>query len=219
MTTGSAEDLRDRPERWEVLETLTRFEGAKIAVRTDTVAMPGGISARRDLVVHPGSVGILVLDDSDPHDPQVLVLSQYRHPVGMRLWELPAGLLDAPGESAVLAAARELAEEAHLAAEEWRVLVDLYSTPGCSDEAVRIFLARGHRPLDGERPAGVHEEADMELRWVALRDLVAGVLAGRLTNPLVVIGSLALQAARTGAGIDALRRPEAPWAARPATVP
>lgn len=217
MSSDPADGARlvDTPEAWLVRASRTAFQGAKIAIRVDEVEMPGDFTAVRDLVVHPGSVGVLVLDEADPDAPRVLVLSQYRHPVSRRLWEFPAGLLDEPGESALLAAQRELAEEAHLTGGDWRVLVDAYTTPGCSDEAVRLYVARGTRPIGGARVAGIHEEADMELRWVDLDALVTGVLAGDLHNPLVVIGALALQAALARPGrLDALRSADSPWSDR-----
>ena len=94
----------------------------------------------------------------------MLVLRQYRHPVRHKLWEIPAGLLDVPGENPLHAAQRELYEEAHVKAEDWRVLADVYTTPGGCDEAVRIFLARGVSEAEGERFEVSEEEADMELR-------------------------------------------------------
>lgn len=202
--------LRDLPEAWAVHATETAFDGRVWSVRIDHVAMPGDTVAAREVLVHPGSVGILALDD----DGRVLVLSQYRHPVRHRLWEFPAGLLDVAGEPPLEAARRELAEEAHLQADDWRVLLDAYTSPGGSDEAVRIFLARQVRTADGERTVGEHEEADLELRWVALDDLVDGVLAGELHNPLIVMGALALRAALAAGPLDALRPADAPWPAR-----
>ena len=204
----------DSDDAWKVFDSRTAYEGGVVSVRVDEVAMPGSLVAKRDVLVHPGSVGVLVLDDTGD-TPQVLVLRQYRHPVQRRLWELPAGLLD-DNESALAAARRELAEEAHLQARDWRVLLDAYTSPGISDEAVRIYLARDVRAADGHRRAAVHEEADMELRWVPLADLVAGVLGGRLHNPLMVMGALALQATLDNAGIDKLRPATAPWRDRPA---
>lgn len=206
--------LTDSDDAWKVFDSRTAYTGGVVSIRVDEVAMPGSLVAKRDVLVHPGSVGILVLDDTGD-TPKVLVLRQYRHPILRRLWELPAGLLD-ENESALAAAKRELEEETHLQARDWRVLLDAYTSPGISDEAVRIYLARDVRDADGDRRAAVHEEADMELRWVPLADLVAGVLAGRLHNPLMVMGALALQATLDNAGIDKLRPATAPWRDRPA---
>ncbi|HEY3479250.1 MAG TPA: NUDIX hydrolase, partial [Streptomyces sp.] len=149
---------------------------------------------------------------------KVLVLRQYRHPVRHKLWEIPAGLLDVPGENPLHAAQRELYEEAHVKAEDWRVLIDVFTSPGGSDEAVRIFLARNVSEADGERFDVSEEEADMELARVPLTDLVRGALAGELHNACLIIGVLALQAALDGEGPEALRAAESPWPARPFTV-
>lgn len=165
----------------------------------------------RDYQVHPGSVAVLALDDAD----RAVVLRQYRHPVRQKLWEIPAGLLDVPGENPLHAAQRELYEEAHVKAEDWRVLADVYTTPGGCDEAVRIFLARGLSEAEGDRFAVEDEEADMELARVSVDKLVRGVLAGDLHNNCLVVGVLSLVAARSGDGLDALRPAEAPWPARP----
>ncbi|MFF8595424.1 NUDIX domain-containing protein [Streptomyces sp. NPDC015220] len=203
--------IKDTPEEWEIRGTETPFTGKKTSVRTDDVVMPDGSVVRRDYQVHPGSVAVLALDDED----RVLVIRQYRHPVRERLWEIPAGLLDVPGENPLHAARRELYEEAHVEAEDWRVLTDVYTTPGGCDEAVRIFLARGLSEAKGERFAAEHEETDMELARVPVGDLVRGVLAGELHNNCLVVGVLSLVAARQGDGLDALRPAQAPWPARP----
>ncbi|MFF3318657.1 NUDIX domain-containing protein [Streptomyces sp. NPDC003035] len=203
--------VQDTPEEWQVVATTTPFKGAKTSVRTDDVVMPDGTVARRDYQVHPGSVAVLALDDQD----QVLLLKQYRHPVRQKLWEIPAGLLDVPGENPLHAAQRELYEEAHVKAEDWRVLADVYTTPGGCDEAVRIFLARDLSDMEGERFEVADEEADMELARVPLAELARGVLAGELHNNCLVVGVLSVLAARAGDGLDALRPAEAPWPARP----
>ncbi|GHH57272.1 ADP-ribose pyrophosphatase [Streptomyces candidus] len=203
--------IKDTPQEWQVTESVTPFEGAKTSVRTDRVVMPDGSVAGRDYQVHPGSVAVLALDDRSC----VAVLSQYRHPVRHKLWEIPAGLLDVPGENPLRAAQRELYEEAHIKAGDWRVLADVYTSPGGSDEAVRIFLARDLSESEGERFAVSEEEADMEHARVPLAELVRGALAGELHNTCLVIGALALAAAQAGDGLDALRPAEAPWPARP----
>ncbi|EHN73880.1 NUDIX domain-containing protein [Streptomyces coelicoflavus] len=207
--TGST--IKDTPEEWEVRGSQTPFRGKKTSVRTDDVVMPDGSVVTRDYQVHPGSVAVLALDD----EGRVLVIRQYRHPVRERLWEIPAGLLDVPGENPLHAAQRELYEEAHVKAEDWRVLTDVYTTPGGCDEAVRIFLARGLSEAAGERFEVEDEEADMELARVPVADLVRGVLAGELHNNCLVVGVLSLVAAERGEGLDALRPAEAPWPARP----
>jgi len=203
--------IQDTPEEWRTVATATPFTGNKTSVRTDQVVMPDGTTVSRDYQVHPGSAAVLALDDTG----RVIVLRQYRHPVRHRLWEIPAGLLDIPGENPLHAAQRELYEEAHVKAEDWRVLVDVFTTPGGCDEAVRVFLARGISAADGERYEVSEEEADMELARVPLDELVRAVLAGDLHNNCLAVGVLALHAALTGDGVEALRPADAPWPARP----
>ena len=207
--------LTDTAAHWPVTESVTPFRGAKTAMRTDTVRMPDGSTADRDYQVHPGSVAILALDEED----RVVVLRQYRHAVRQKLWEIPAGLLDVPGENPLHAAQRELYEEAYLKAEDWRVLTDFYPTPGGCDEAVRIFLARELSPAGGERYAASDEEADMEVATVSVPALVRGALAGELHNACLTLAAFALTAARaTEGGLESLRPAEAEWPARPFEV-
>ncbi|RIQ11273.1 NUDIX domain-containing protein [Jiangella rhizosphaerae] len=200
---------RDEPLRWPVASSITNFVGRVVAVRSDTVRSPvDGSEFVRDVVVHPGAVAVVAVDD----EGRVLVVRQYRHPVGLRPVELPAGLRDVDGEPPHEAAARELYEEGHVRAGDWRVLVDLLTSPGMTDEAIRVFLARGVEALpDDARFAGVAEEADLGVAWVPLDDLVAAVLAGDVQNATLCAGVLAAKAARDGAGYDALRPIDAPW--------
>ena len=207
--------LRDRPERWPVARSQTVLDTSRvISVREDQVQSPtDGVEFIRDVVVHPGAVGIVALDNEE----RVLLVSQYRHPVGHRLLEIPAGLLDVPREPYPAAAARELYEEGHVRADEWRVLVDIFTSPGMTTESTRVYLARGLSDVDhDDRHIGVHEEADMAVTWAPLAELVEAVLAGRLHNPIVISGILATWAARQGEGFDALRPVDAPWDAREA---
>jgi 8-oxo-dGTP pyrophosphatase MutT (NUDIX family) len=183
------------------------FAGRVISVRKDLVHMPGGTTSQRDVVVHPGAVGVVALDDHD----RVLLVNQYRHPVGRHLDELPAGLLDVPGEQHLAAAQRELVEEAGLAAGTWQVLVDALTSPGMTDEAIRLYLARDVRQVG--RDVQEHEEAEMTSGWVSLREAVRRVLAGELENAMACIGVLAAaEALRTG--FIGLRPADAPWPAR-----
>jgi ADP-ribose pyrophosphatase len=173
------------------------------------------VVVRREFLRHPGAVAIIVLDD----DERVLLLRQYRHPVRRELWEPPAGLLDLPGEEAVVAAARELAEEADLVAARWDVLVDFYTSPGGNDEALRVFLARGLSAVpDADLFEREHEERDMLARWVPLDEAVTLALSGALHNPSAVLGILAAAAAKA-AGWSTLRPADAPWPERSTGTP
>ena len=192
------------PHAYDVLDSDTVFAGRVITVKKDQVAMPGGSSSQRDYVVHPGAVGVVALDEQG----RVLLVQQYRHPVRRRLDELPAGLLDKPGEPALEAAQRELAEEAGLAADTWHVLVDTLTSPGMTDEAIRIFLARDVRTVD--RDVQEHEEADMTTQWVDLDEAVRRVLAGEIENAMAAVGILAADRARRD-GYAGLRDADAPW--------
>jgi ADP-ribose pyrophosphatase len=200
--------LRDEPtEDFAVLDSRLAFcSGRVVDVRTDEVRMPDGDTAVRDVVVHPGAVAIVALDD----EQRVLLLRQYRHPVRRRLWEPPAGLLDEPGEEPLQAARRELFEETHCRAGRWDVLVDLFTSPGMCDEAVRIYLARDVRDADEPRHVGVGEEAELVVRWVPLGEAVAAVLAGDLHNPLAALGLLATARAVSN-GFRELRPADTPW--------
>jgi 8-oxo-dGDP phosphatase len=185
------------PHEFRLLDSEQVYEGHVISLRRDTVAMPGGGDSVREVVAHPGAVAVVALDDQD----RVVLLRQYRHPVGAHLWELPAGLRDADGEPPLLTAQRELAEEAQLAAGRWSLLASVYNSPGFSDELVLIYLAEDL--VDVPRPDGFvveHEEADMTLERVPLAEAVQRVFDGDLRNSSAVVGVLAAAQARSGAG-------------------
>ncbi len=188
-----ADRLVDVDESWPVVSREVESEGAIVSVYSEVVQAPEGETFTRQVVRHPGAVAVVAVDEHD----RVLVLSQYRHPVGQRLVELPAGLLDVAGEDRQVAAQRELAEEAGLAAQRWSVLIDLLTSPGIHDEAVRIYLAEDLREVDAPADfVAQHEEAHMSRHWMPLSDLVAGILAGDIKDGLTVSGSLALWARR-----------------------
>jgi 8-oxo-dGDP phosphatase len=191
---------------FETASSETLYIGKIFALRADDVRMPHGNTARREVVEHYGAVAVLALDD----DNRVMLVYQYRHPLGRRLWELPAGLLDLGGEPPHVTAARELKEEAGLAATDWRTLVDLDSAPGFSDESVRVYLATGLS--DVGRPDAHDEEADLTLRWVPLDEAVQMVLSGQIVNSIAVGGIMAANAVDDH---SALRPVDAPWVDRP----
>lgn len=189
--------LRDEPESWPVhaREDISRGD-APFAVRRDLVSAPG-VEERfwRVVVEHPGAVVVLAVDEEE----RVLVLRQYRQPAGMRFVELPAGLLDQPGEDPLRAARRELLEEAGLVADDWTHLNTIHSSPGISDELVEVYLARGLRHVPdrgGFQPE--HEEADMTAHWVPVTDLLAAVLARQVTDGPLLAAVLTYVLGRPG---------------------
>lgn len=191
---------------FETVASETLHVGKIFALRADEVRMPGGHTARREVVEHYGAVAVLAMDD----DRNIAMVYQYRHPLRRRLWELPAGLLDLGGEPPHVTAARELKEEAGLSATDWRVLVDLDSAPGFSDESVRVYLATGL--TDVGRPDAHDEEADLTLRWYPLDEAVRLVFTGEIVNSIAVSGILA---AHTLTDPALLRDVDAPWIDRP----
>jgi 8-oxo-dGTP pyrophosphatase MutT (NUDIX family) len=184
------EPLRDVPVPAEIIEEETVFDGAIWDIRRETAVFGGG-TITREYVAHPGAVAVLAFDDQD----RVLLINQYRHPIRTRDWEIPAGLLDVEGEPPLLAARRELAEEADLVAAEWSEPMTLCTSPGGSDEVIHLFEARRLSAA-----ATVHdrtdEEAEIVLRWVPLDEAVEAVLDGRLHNAILMIAVLASHARR-----------------------
>ncbi|HEY1154881.1 MAG TPA: NUDIX hydrolase, partial [Arthrobacter sp.] len=163
-----AKQVSDAPSPRRLLSSEKVYEGRIWDVVSDTFQLSeSGDALTRDYIDHPGAVAVLPMNDKG----QILLLKQYRHPVGMDLWEVPAGLLDVEGEDFVVGAARELAEEADLAAGTWNVLADVFNSPGSSSEAIRIFLARDLTEVPHhERHERTDEEAEIEFHWIGLDD-------------------------------------------------
>jgi len=193
--------------RFDVVSTEDIYQGRILALRVDRVAMPGGTTASREVVEHLPAVSIAAIDD----DGNVVLIHQYRHAIGYRIWELPAGLVDHLGEDPLDAAKRELVEEVGLTAEHWSVLVDAACSPGFTDEVVRVYLATGLSTVDREVLGD--EEADLVIRRVPLDEAVRLTLAGEIVNAASVSGVLAAHVVRTGAAEP--RPPGAPWPGRP----
>jgi ADP-ribose pyrophosphatase len=183
-----------------------RFSGRMFRVVTDEVVMPGGAVAARDYVKHVGAVGVVALDEQG----RVVLVTQYRHPLRRHLCELPAGLIDVVGEDLPAAALRELSEEADLTAGRIHALVDLHTSPGASNELIRVFLARDLAEVPAaERHQRTDEEAELTVTRVDLDEAVAMALRGEITNAAAVAGLLAAARARDG-GWSALRPADAP---------
>ncbi|MGC5221973.1 NUDIX domain-containing protein [Micromonospora sp. DT81.3] len=178
------EALRDEPLAVDVLSSDVAFEGRVWDIRSDTF-LYNGKRVVRDYVDHTGAVAIVALDE----EGRVLLIQQYRHPIGHRDWEIPAGLLDVDEEPPAETAKRELAEEVDLIASDWEPLVSVFSTPGGSNEVIHLYLARG---LSAAPHVHVREEEEVDIRieWVPLADAVTAVLEGRMRNAILIMGVL-----------------------------
>ena len=201
--------VRDRSDPARLLRQETVHVGGKWRVDVEQVEIAGH-QVTRDVLIHPGAVAVLVLNEYD----QVLLIRQYRQAVGMFLFETPAGLLDKRDEDPLVAAQRELAEEAGVSAARWETLVDFYNSPGGSSEAIRIYLAREITDLPhGRIVTGEAEEMDLPTVWVPLAEAVDLVLSGDLGNPTAVLGILAAWAWRSHP-TAVLREANCVWSAR-----
>lgn len=169
---------------FQVVDSEIVLEAPIIAVRRDQVVMPGGSVHTREVVEHFGAVVAVALNDKD----EIYLLHQWRQPAGQRLYEMPAGLLDVADEDPLVAAKRELQEEAGLTADRWTLLNDIFTSPGFAEEAVRIYLAEGLHEVD--RPEPGEEEADMTAAWVPLSEAVDMIMQGKINNALCLAGVL-----------------------------
>jgi ADP-ribose pyrophosphatase len=194
------------PNSWPVVSSQELLRNWLITVRTDRVQLPDDGAADRTVITHVGAVAVLALDAQD----RVLMIRQYRHPVGRELWEIPAGLRDADGEALVDTARRELLEETGYTARHWHALVDSYASPGIITEKIRIFLARDLTTADSdyEREG---EEKFLRTDWVPLAEATRLALAGKLHNGATIQGILAAYIASSD-GFSTLRPADAPEA-------
>jgi 8-oxo-dGTP pyrophosphatase MutT (NUDIX family) len=192
MADPAAGEPADRPESWPVHDSQDLFRDEWVmALRRDLVSRPGHEEEKfpRLVLEHPGAVLVLAVDDEE----RVLVLEQYRHAVGRRLLELPAGLRDSDDEDPLTTAQRELREEGEVEAATWEHLMSSHPSPGISSERLEVFLARDLVPADRGDFAPVHEEAEMVIHWVPVEDLATAVLEDRATDgplALAVLGYL-----------------------------
>jgi 8-oxo-dGTP pyrophosphatase MutT (NUDIX family) len=189
------EPLHDAPQHWDVQESSRPYDSEFVSLRVDTLRGRDGDDFTRTVVEHQGAVGVLALDEDD----RVLLLRQYRHAIGQRLLQIPAGLRDVPGEPAVETAERELAEEGRIRAARWQELMTLLPSPGLSDERWIVYLARDLSSVpQPEAYVAEHEEADMGVVWVPLDEAIRAVFDGRLTDAMAAASVLAARFALPG---------------------
>lgn len=180
--------LSDLHDPAPVVDRTMLHRGRVWDLVSETFDLPGVGRLTREFIDHPGAVAVVALDEQE----RMLLIRQYRHPIGMHEWELPAGLLDVPGEPALVTAQRELFEEADLRASEWHRLLAMHNSPGGTSEHLTIFLARGMIEVpESQRHQRSEEEKVMLARWISLDEIVDAVLAGRMENATLGLGCLA----------------------------
>jgi ADP-ribose pyrophosphatase len=176
---------KDQPVALEVSEREVVFAGRIWDVVRETFHYQGE-QLKREFVKHTGAVAVLAINEAN----EILLIKQYRHPVREYLWEIPAGLLDQPGESKLEAAKRELLEETGYIANAWDELIAFHTTPGGNDETIEIFIAKDLRHQGYDQPLE-GEEVDLEITWVPFREALTSVLVGDMKNPSAVVGIMA----------------------------
>ncbi len=212
MTTDHPElptGIRDRIDPQPVRSRDFAYDGRVWDVVSDVIDLGDAGQVTRDYVQHTGAVAIVALRGA-PGAEEVVLIQQYRHPVRTFDWEIPAGLLDQPGEDPRDAAARELREEAELDAHTWNVLVDLFASPGSSSEVIRVFLARDTYAATADGFVREGEEHGMPTGWLPLDDAVDAAVSGRLHNGPAVAGILSADVARRRDWAT-VRPADAPW--------
>lgn len=175
----------DQPVEIPAVSSRLIHKGMVWDLVSDTFEFNGELLTR-EYVLHTGAVAVLTINDRG----EILLMRQYRRPVGSFLMEFPAGLLDVPGESKLECAKRELAEEASLAAENWEELISFHATPGGNSETITIFVATGLRKIDSEYVT-TGEEKDMPQSWVPLPEALQSVLKSEIKSPTAVVGIMA----------------------------
>jgi len=166
--------MANRLRKVKLLSSKRVYKGPVFSVVTDYV-QEGEYHGRRDVIRHPGSIVVLGIKDHAARDPLILLERQYRHVVGRRIWELPAGRID-PGESRLAAAKRELLEETGYTARRWRRAFHFYASPGFLDEQMHVYIAEGLTP--GE--AAPEEDEQIATRLLPLSQAVRMVLRGQI---------------------------------------
>jgi ADP-ribose pyrophosphatase len=167
---------KSRPKKARIISSKIVYRGPVFTVSTDHVQEPGGITARRDVIHHSGSIVVLAVDASKSA-PKILLERQYRHAAKDYLWELPAGRID-PGENELHAAKRELLEETGFTAARWKRILKFYASPGFVAETMAVFLATGLRPGTAQ------PEADeiIQIHFVPLAKAVSMATSGAIRD-------------------------------------
>ena len=168
----------------KIVSSKVTYRGPVFHVTTDHVREPGGVTVRRDVVRHHGSVVVMPVDDRGK-EPKVLLARQYRHAANRPMWELSAGRID-EGESALEAAKRELIEETGYRAKKWQKAMFFYVSPGFLDETMTIYVAR-----DLEKGKAEPEEDEViAVRFFPLSQAVGMATSGKILDAKTIAGIL-----------------------------
>lgn len=161
------------------------FDGRIVTLHVDTVTLPDGNTALREIIDHPGGVGILAIDDDD----RVFMVQQYRYAFARAMWEIPAGKREA-GEEPLVTAKRELQEEVGVTAERWLPMGELIPSPGCYAERLYLFMARGLTLGD------THPDDDefLTVSRVPFTELSQACLSGEIQDAKTVVAVLKAKA-------------------------
>ena len=170
----------------KTLSTEKIYDGVIIHVRRDEVLLPNGHTSTREIVEHPGGVGILALDGEN----RAALVRQYRYAFGRAMWEIPAGKRE-PGEEPLATARRELQEEVGASAAHWQALGEIIPSPGCYGERLWLYLAR-ELTLGRTHP---DEDEFLELQWMPLEELTEKCLAGEIQDAKTIIAALKVRGA------------------------
>ena len=172
--------------RGRTVSSATVFEGNVFWVTRDDVREPGGVTATREVIRHNGSVVVLAVDaESNPRDPGILLIRQYRHAAGKLMLELPAGRIE-PGEKLIPAAKRELIEETGYRAKRWSKHTNYYASPGFLTETMTILLAEGLTLGEAEP----EDDEKIEVHMTPLSEVLRLIHAGKIEDGKTLIGVL-----------------------------
>jgi ADP-ribose pyrophosphatase len=165
-------------------EIRTVFAGRLFTVQVETIALPKGGELAVEIVRHPGSVVLIPVTNDDA----LMLVRQYRHPIGRWVWELPAGTLK-PGEDIEHAAIRECHEEIGLIPAHLELVGSFYPSPGFCDEIMHFFRATGLRkPGAGDAEAHQDEDEDLEPRAFGRAEVEAMIKAGEIVDMKTLAG-------------------------------
>jgi ADP-ribose pyrophosphatase len=182
------------PAGVKVFSSKRVFHGRVFDVYSDRIAEPGGVPHIKDVIRHNGSAVILPVQYPDGRnaEPQILLERQYRHAAGKYLWEIPAGRLE-PGESPLIAAKRELAEETGYRARRWSKLVRYYASPGFLAERMEIFLAED-LTLGATNP---DDDEIITFRFFPLSKVLSMIASNRLEDAKTMLAVLMFEKRHT----------------------